>query len=51
MSDKTSDNNIEDKVPLEWEVNFDHSRSEELVQRYYSGEITYEEFRELLYQR
>lgn len=39
-----SDNNSNDKVPLEWKVNFDHSRSDELVRKYYSGEITFEEF-------
>lgn len=45
-------NNIDiDKVPLEWEVNFDHSRSAKLVERYYSGEITYEEFCNLIHQR
>lgn len=46
-----SDKNDGDKVPLEWKVTFDHSRSDELVERFYSGKITLEEFRELIHQR
>ncbi len=44
-------NNDVNKIPLKWEINFDHSRSDELLERYYSGEITYEEFCDLISQR